>query len=360
MKWMREERLVLVIDILPIIFSLGCAIFIKPSNYIKYTIDLRLATIVAGITMQIILIGFQLRWLIKENKDKNENILTSINGLETSINDFRQFLSFKNCLDKIWKISEKKRISFAARRLKELKDKFENFATQKEIKLSSEEYYKELKYLIEILDKDNNKNDCEIWAQTFFSIQEWGYEASDSERYWDAEILKLAKQINTKRTCFVDDDLLKLLNGKEQSYYESQMNAWTGKTSPPNVTIEKKLKSFYDYLSIYYGEHKNEYKVTSIVLDKNSLEYKGLFDAGGFFGIKLSDGNMHVIEGENYNAVTGLEGQYVLVEENIDELYKLHNRACTEGFCQSLADFISKKTCDGFRAFLNNHGVKMR
>ena len=328
---------------LPIVAIL-CAIFIKVENY---SIDAKLATIVAGIIGQIVLVGIQ-----------SKQISISINDNKEKINNVEKSICFTNEMATILSSGEERRIQYIRRRLNELEEMFKVVAHEQESKLLSvTTYYSELQNLKKQLDNDPKKSRCEIWAMTAFSDNEWDDTDNDLEKYWCDDLLKLANTIVTKRICIINQKLLPLLT-KNEEYYNLQEQDWQRHKNSEEKIAEKSLKSFMDYLRTYYSDLGKQYKVTNYALKSDSQQYYDLVEAKGFFGIMLSNHETYVIKGEAVNAHTGLQGQYVFDRNVIETLYSLHKTACSN--LPELSKFIKSNSSEAFLSFCKNKGINFK
>lgn len=339
--WKFLDWIILISEFALPVIAILCAIFIKQENY---STDAKIATIVAGVIGQIILIGIQIKQVsidLHTNKERIESVEKSI--------------SLTNAMAAILSSGEEKRIGYTRRRLNELKETFEIAAHARETEvLSVTTYYRELKYLKEQLENDPKKTECEIWAMTGFSDNEWDNDDNDLEKYWCEDLLKLACNIYTKRICIIDRKLISLFY-KDKEFYDLQYNDWITHEDNEEKIEEKRLKSFVDYLKTYYASSKKKYLVENFALKSDSQQFHSLVEAKGFFGIKLSNGDRFVIKGEAVSAYTGLQGQYVFDEEVIEKLYNDHQSASRT--LDDLSIFIMNNSSNAFKDFCYKLGI---
>lgn len=340
-KWNIIDWLIFIAEIILPVVAILCAIFIQKDNY---NIDARLATIVAGITGQIVLVGVQLK-----------KINTSMNKNKEYINKIQESICFTNEMTSILSGGEERRIEFARRRLKEIEDIFKTVSKEKDSGLLSvSTYYKELDYLKELLSDNRNIKGCMIWAMTGFSNSEWEDKENDLEKAWCDSLKELAKRIATKRVCIISSELNQLLQ-EDEEYFEIQLKDWKENEKNPELIKTKNLKSFFDYISTYYGKDAKQYKVENFCLNDNSRKYSELVQEKGFFGIELSDEKKLVIKGEAVNPSTGLQGSYVFDENVIKHLYDMHKTVCSSQ--KTLVEFIEQKQYSNFLAFCKKQNL---
>jgi len=343
-KWMLSDWGFFILTIVSPVASLVCSLCIESE---KYSDDEKIATIVAGITIPIVLIG----WKQNENKGLVKSTQKAIDELEQSI-------SATSDMARILSSNDDKKISFARRRLIELDDILKITANESETKLLPVTvYYCELNNMADIIEIDGNTAKCEIWAMTGFSDEEWGDKVNDFESEWGKRIKKLSEKYITNRICLIDQELAQLLK-KDKGYYLNQKQDWIANSSNSFLIQQKRLKSFFDYLTAYYTPQtkSNKHKVTNFALKDTSQAYSELVQAKGFFGIKLSDDSKYVIKGEDVSPATGLQGQFVFYEDSIRKLYDIHKKACKNN--KKLEDFLqSEETSQGFKDFISENGI---
>lgn len=340
-RWDLLDWIFFILTIISPVVSLLCALLIENP---KYSENEKLATIVAGITIPTILIG----WRQNENKGLIKSVKGLMAELESTISPTRH-------LAKILSSGDEKRVSFTQRRLGDFKTILRRAAQDSETELLSVPiYYSELNNLADTIQNDNNPDKCEIWAMTSFTDEEWGDRVNDLEVEWGKRIRQLSGIIVTKRICIIDSELAQLLK-KRKDYYSKQKQDWVRNSSNPVLIQQRRLKSFFDYLITYYkyttdGLVGLEPKVKNYALKSTDQGYIKLIQEKGFFGIKSSDGNKCIITGEDVTS-NGIQGRFVFSEDRINELYDFHIKACKKD--NTLESFLlSDKTSSDFKEFI--------
>jgi len=212
-------------------------------------------------------------------------------------------------------------------------------------KLKPREYYEELDYLAQLIKDDKKMHgrnfDGEIWAMTSFADHEWtdrdGYEG----RWTDTlrELVDLG--IKTKRLCIVPSKLL---------------DAISVDTFTPPADISQ-FPGFMELLKSYYGTgSKSDIAKHYILRDNVELE---LTRTSGFFAIKLSNDELHILTGETVDEYGSMSAEVLFKEDDIRHLQSLCNKFMIDKF--AVENVIKEKAhANGFLKYLSDNGVTIK
>lgn len=280
-------------------------------NSINISTDLKLSTIGAGISISLLSLGMSINGLEKRIKENHETISDRIDSLSQKIDKVNPVM------EKVL-LSENDRLQrFAFRRYDEF-SKTINYALSvgNSGNLRPSEYYVELLYLANLIIKDKADNkqkfSGEIWAMTGFAEDEWicdeGY-----EKQWTEKLKELAKnhKIPTKRLCLIPSELEKIIRGfSEKKEYK-----------------EKSFQQFMELLHQYYCDEDIK-KTTEHFLIRASAN-KELEAINGFFAIKLTNGDLHILYGETGDANGSLTAKLSFDSKEISKIHDLFERFAT-------------------------------
>ncbi len=336
-SWSITDWILLFFEIASPIVAILSAILIKSE---AYEMDYRLATIVAGITIQIVLISVHIKqntFQVQKMIEKNNNTLDSV----------QSSVKFLNELDTIYVSGDERRISFTDRRLNKFKKAIEQYKPNNITsgKLDIDTYYEELYYMASQVLNDPKIQDCSIWAMTTFYDLEWS--SNDGwEKEWRRKLNEFSKVgIKTTRICLLDNEIVSFLS----SCNSKQISKIFEKSSMPLNVSERKIKNFIEYLQSSIGCTK------SYFLYVNNTAYQDLIIEKGYFGIVLSDGKKFLTTREILNPTAGLTAEYVFDEKLIEDLYNLHNQVCIDS--NELLQEILKISTKEFKNFLLKLGL---
>ena len=342
-KWSKEDKFLLLLQVFSFIVSVVVACV--PEN--KMTSTVKLAIICASINIPIIIV--QLSLTIGQNKNesdmqelvsKSDKRDRTIEGNTTKvIKEIDAINSKVSHIITLYEISSSKneRLKrFSDRRIADLINVL-NKANQlgNSDFLGVREYYDELDYLANKLESDIPTR-ASIWAMTGFAPDEWSA-TGGYERDWTGRLQSLSqKGFKTVRLCCLSDDLVRQINKVDFTVPEKNSS----------------LNGLICLLTQYYQEKSNcEHYVI------RPYEFSKLDEINGFFGIILSSGEKHVIQGEAVNLNNGLTGKVLFDEHQINEVYKDFQRACQSE--REICKYIKENSSEAFIKYLNTLGVKI-
>lgn len=337
-KWAWYDTVLLIFEVLSPVVSIICSVFIPGT-----TVDGRIAIIVGGFTIQIILISIQ-------NKLSTNPILETVQNNGDVLMNIEKTVQIADEIKKINETNNKHRIDYFQRRLDEFERTLQRCVPPNSTSgpLDVRVYYNELYNMATQLLEDNSPSSCLIWAMTGFSALEW----SDNgwEREWTRRLKELScKKIITKRVCLISREILGFLKCTNVDLFTPILNANSDDHLPMN---EARFKSFADYLK----DNTNEL-TESYFLYQEDAAYSELIREKGFFGITLSTGEKYLTKGEALTVADGLTGEYVFDKQLIDKIYNLHNRICISDY--NLLNEVEKIATDECKDFLRKYGVNI-
>lgn len=303
-KWSFWDIVVLVIEILSPLISIIITCFIPMSQQLDP--DKRLAIIGAGISLPIVLLQISLTQGQNETGYNIQEVDKKIDIISEKTNHISPVLEqvFISGNDRVQR--------FAFRRFKEVCKTIQSAVNNNNSgNLRPNEYYEELLYLAELIltDKAENKNKFtgEIWAMTAFAEEEWIADAG-YEKLWTAKLKEMVdgNGIKTRRLCLIPDSVYNIISTnpfKEPS--DSEYSFW----------------GFIELLQSYYSNSISK-KITEhyIIREQDNLSLK---DIKGFFAIKLTNGDLHILYGETVDSNGALTAKVLFDSNEIREVRKL-------------------------------------
>lgn len=336
-KWAWYDTLLLILEVASPVISILCSVFIPGT-----TVDGRIAIIVGGFTIQIILISIQ-------NKLSTNPILETVKKNSDVILGIEKTVQITDEIKKINETNDKHRIDFFQRRLDEFEKTLQHCVPPNLTsgQLDVRVYYNELYNMAEQLLNDDSQSKCFIWAMTGFSELEWSDNGWEQE--WTRRLHELSdKKIITKRVCIIDREITNFLKCTDASSFTPILNAASG--TDLLHTNEARFKSFADYL-----RDNNNGLTESYFLYKDNAAYSDLISEKGFFGITLSTGEKYLTKGEALTVSDGLTGEYVFDEKLIRKIYDLHARICISNY--NLLNEVNRIASNECKDFLKKYGV---
>lgn len=338
-KWFWYDTLLLVLEVASPVVSILCSVFIPGTS-----VDGRVAIIVGGFTIQMILISIQ-------NKLSNISILEIVKKNGDILFDIEKTVQIADEIKKINETGDKHRIDYFQRRLDEFERTLQNCVPPNSTsgRLDVRVYYNELYNMAEQLLNDKNPLNCFIWAMTGFSELEWSNNGWEQE--WSRRLKELTnKKIRTKRVCLISNEILRFLKCRNKEEFTSILN-YISDTDRLSAN-EARFKSFADYL-----KDNDDELIESYCLYQNNEAYTELIIEKGFFAITLSNGEKYLTKGESLTVANGLTGEYVFDEKLISKIYELHTRICVPAY--KLLDEVNKIISPECKSFLVEYGVKL-
>lgn len=302
-KWTLTDILVLIAEVASPTLAVILTCFTPLAKWMET--ELRLAIIGLGISIPIIILQASLT--TGQNKNDHE-----IEAMQDSVSSLREQVAHLSPVLEQVCISNNDRIKrFAYRRLSETyNDVLKAVNNGRTDNLRPNEYYKELLHLADLIidDKTKNQKDFtgEVWAMTSFANEEWIADAG-YENLWKERLHEIINAgIKTRRLCLISDELKQIISSSQE------INEWSSENGS--------FKSFIGFLEDYYGKDKSTNNIEHfIVCEKESKELTAI---KGFFAIRLTNGELHILYGETVDAQE-LTAQVLFKEDEIKEVRNL-------------------------------------
>jgi hypothetical protein len=280
---------------------------------------------------------------VGQNKSEND-----LEELATNMTDMTIKLShISPILEKVFLSGNDRVKRFVYRRMGEVNKTIQSaLSNNNSGNLRPSEYYEELLYLADMIikDKDEQKRNFtgEVWAMTSFAEEEWiadeGY-----EKLWTEKLRHIVDRgIKTRRLCIIPDNVYRIITGET--------------FSEPAANTEKSFHGFVKLLEIYYGTPTSK-KTAEHYLIRTS-DNPELNQIKGFFAIKLTNGDLHILHGETVNENGALTAKVLFDPIEIQsvrgrfELYTGYNYAMGQ-----VIPFIAKQ--NGFIEYLRKRNVRI-
>lgn len=336
-KWTFWDIVVLALEILSPLISIIITCFTPIGQAVGS--DNRLAIIGGGISIPVVLLQISLT----QGQNKVEN---DVQQLADKINELSDKMNHINPVLERAFISGNERLQrFAYRRFDEACKIIQSAVNNNNSgNLQPSEYYKELLYLADLIkdDKIGNKNKFtgEIWAMTGFADEEWiadeGY-----ERLWTERLKELidVHGIKTRRLCLLPDSVFETISA--QSFQAPSVN-------------DRRFWGFVEFLKSYYSDEKTK-KVTSHYLIRER-DNPSLDEIKGFFAIKLTNGDLHILYGETVDSHGALTAKVLFNPEEIQEVRRLFELYTRPNYTlqKKLREIVGT---NGFVSYLQNAGI---
>jgi hypothetical protein len=332
-KWQTTDVIALIIQIAFPVISIIIAIFL-PSDQLPD--NAKLAIIGLGILVPLIVNQISLT----NGQNNTEFILSEI---KNKLQQFDEKLSHINpLLENAFLSGNDRIIRFALRRMDEVK-KVLKYAidNQSSGMLKPRDYYDELEHLADLITKDKKIHGKdftgEIWAMTSFAPDEWIKDDSYEGTWIESLKQMIDLGITTKRICIIPSTLIEKIS--KEIFNEEET-----KDIP-------QFSGFVKLLKDYYGK-KAKKGIAKHYIIKNTVD-TDLTSTGGFFGIKLTDGTLHILTGETVDKFGSLTAESIFNEKEI----KIFRERC-EKFMKDkyilenvLTQTIKKA---GFKTYIDN------
>ncbi len=337
-KWTFWDVVVLVLEILSPLISIIITCFIPAGKGLDS--DIRLSIIGAGICIPVVLLQISITQGQNKSESDIQEIGVSVIELSEKINHISPVLEqvFLTGNDRIQR--------FAYRRFGETCKIIQSAVNNNNSgNLRPNEYYEELLFLADLIlkDKVENKNrfNGEIWAMTGFAEEEWiaddGY-----ERLWTDKLKDLADSgIKTRRLCLIPDSVYNIIIC--QPFIE-----------PAEDILS--FRGFIELLESYYGTEVRK-KVTEHYIIREHDNPK-LEEIKGFFAIKLTNGDLHILYGETVDANCALTAKVLFDSNEIQEVRRLFERYAIPNYKieKRLKEMVAS---NGFVSYLQNRGITL-
>ena len=332
-KWTFWDIVVLVLEILSPIASLIITCFVPAGKALES--DMRLLIIGAGISIPVILLQIS----VTQGQNKNESDIQKIdNGLCVKINDISPVLDqarkidnninelsvkmnhISPVLEQVFLTGNDRIQRFAYRRFGETCKIIQSAVNNHNSgNLRPNEYYEELMFLAELIQKDKAENKNRLWADKLKDLVDAG--------------------IKTRRLCLIPDSVYDIIT--HQPFAE------------PSTDIQS-FRGFMELLESYYGAGVRK-KVTEhyIIRERDNPKLEEL---KGFFAIKLTNGDLHILCGETVDANGALTAQVLFDPNEIQEVRRIFELYARSNYKidQKLTDMTAS---NGFMEYLQNRGI---
>lgn len=305
-KWTFWDIVVLVLEICSPLVAIVFTCIIPEGKVLDP--DVRLSIIGAGISIPVVLLQIS----ITQGQNKNENDLQKI---DNNINDLSGKMNhISPVLEQVF-LSRNDRIQrFAYRRFGETCKVIQSAVYNRNSgNLRPSEYYEELMFLADLILKDKaekkSRFNGEIWAMTGFAEEEWiaddGY-----ERLWTDKLKEMVDAgIKTRRLCLLPDSVYDIITS--QTFIEPSKDIYS-------------FRGFIELLESYYRTDAKK-KVTEhyVIRERDNPELK---EIKGFFAIKLTNGDLHILYGETVDSNGALTAKVLFDSNEIQNVRDLFER----------------------------------
>lgn len=335
-KWTFWDIVVLVLEILSPIVSLIITCFIPAGKALES--DVKLLIIGAGISIPVVLLQIS----ITQGQNKNESDIQKIDNDVNELSDKMNHIS--PVLEQVFLSGNDRIQRFAYRRFGEVCKVIQSAVNNNNSgNLRPNEYYQELMFLADLIlkDKAENKNkfNGEIWAMTGFAEEEWIADAG-YERLWTEKLKNLVDAgIKTRRLCLIPDSVYDII------------------TCQPFIVPSSNAHSFQGFIKLmesYYGTGAKKKVVEHYIIRER--DNPNLDEIKGFFAIKLTNGDLHILYGETVDSNGALTAKVLFDSNEIQEVRGLFELYAIPNYKieKKLADIAAS---DGFMEYLQNRGI---
>ena len=307
-KWTFWDIVVLVLEILSPLASIVITCFIPAGKALDS--DMRLSIIGAGISIPVVLLQIS----ITQGQNKSEN---DIQKIDNNVNELSEKINhISPVLEQVFLSGNDRIQRFAYRRFCESCKIIQSAVNNNNSgNLRPNEYYEELMFLADLILKDKAENKIrfsgEIWAMTGFAEEEWiaddGY-----ERLWTDKLKEMVDSgIKTRRLCLLPDSVYDII------------------THQPFIEPTEDIHSF-----------------------------RGFIEIRGFFAIKLTNGDLHILYGETVDSNGALTAKVLFDSgeiQNVRRLFELYAKPNYK-IEKKLKDMVAS---NGFIPYLQNRGIML-
>lgn len=337
-KWTLIDILVLFLEVIAPTVSILITCVVP--NGQELSENEKLAIMSAGISIPVILLQISVtvgqnsnEKSIKENKESILEISEKLNHISP-------------ILENVF-ISDNERVKrFVYRRMDEVTKIIQSALNNNNSgDLRPSEYYEELLYLADLIvhDKEEQKKRFtgEIWAMTSFAEDEWiadeGY-----EKLWTEKLKDISeKGIKTRRLCIIPNDVYQIIS--RNRFSENQANS------------NNAFLAFIELLKMYYGNQSKRKTSEHYFLKEN--DNPDLASIKGFFAIKLSSGELHILHGETVNENGTITAKVLFDSSEIQRVRQLFELYAVENYkMENVIPRIAKQ--NGFTDYLNKNNIK--
>lgn len=312
-RWTTIDIVILGIEIIAPVVSILITVVYPPGANLPE--DIKLAIIGVGIAIPIIL----LQSSVTVGQKKSEYDLGKLEVRVAELNEKVSHIS--PILEQVFLLGNVRAERFAYRRMREVSKTIQAaLSSNNSGNLRPSEYYEELLYLADLIIKDQDeqkrKFNGEVWAMTSFAEDEWiadeGY-----EKLWTLRLKELVDRgIKTRRLCIVPDNVYRLISGK--TFFEPDRNA------------EKAFWGFIELLESYYRESARKKTAEHFFIRPN--DNPELIQIRGFFAIKLTNGELHILHGETVNENGALTAKVLFDPAEIRNVRRLFDLYTSDNY----------------------------
>jgi hypothetical protein len=341
-KWQAMDIVALVVQIvLPLIALFVAWRVPSGSGAGELESDAKLSIIGLGLLVPLIL--NQITITIGQNRSD-----TSFQCVEDKLRALEEQLAQNNpMLEKAYLSKNERVLRFAIRRMDEVYTKIK-FAVDnlRSNQLMPRDYYDELEYYALLIKNDKSIKGKEfrgeIWAMTSFAPDEWikddSYEGS-----WTETMRQMVDMgITTKRLCIIPAMLMDLIS--KDSFTE------------PAPEELPEFRGFVKLLTDYYGTGSRKNVAQHFII--KSTQDAELAQTGGFFAIKLTNGELHILTGETVDKLGSLTAEALFDETVIKKFREQCEKFMKPRY--SLEKIISDcAQKDGFLKYLYDKGINL-
>ena len=337
-KWTFWDIVVLVFEILSPLTAIIITCFIPAGKELDS--DVRLSIIGAGISIPIVLLQIS----ITQGQNKSEG---DIQKIDNSVNELSEKMNhISPVLEQVFLSGNDRIQRFAYRRFGEVCKVIQSAVNNNNSgNLKPNEYYQELLFLAELIlkDKAENKNKFkgEIWAMTGFAEEEWIADAG-YERLWIEKLKDLVDAgIKTRRLCLIPDSVYDIITC--ESFVE------------PSTDVHS-FREFIGLLESYYGTGARKKVVEHYIIRER--DNPSLDKIKGFFAIKLTNGDLHILYGETVDDNCALTAKVLFDSNEIQDVRGLFELYARQNYKieKKLVEMVGT---NGFMEYLQSHGISL-
>ncbi len=334
-KWSIIDIIILIIEILAPTISILIAFFYSND---RMTEDVKLAIISVGIVIPVILL--QISVTVGQKKSEYDARV-----LELRMTEMQDKLNHVSpILEQVFKSGNTRIQRFVYRRMDEVNRTIQSaLSNNNSGNLRPSEYYEELLYLADLIIKDKEKHKKkftgEVWAMTSFAEDEWiadeGY-----ERLWTRKLEEIVDRgIKTRRLCIVPDDVYAIISD----------------TTFSEPTNNKAFDGFIKLLDSYYGKSTRKKFVEHYFIRPG--DNPDLTEIKGFFAIKLTNGELHILHGETVNENGAITAKVLFDPAEIRDVRRLFELYTSDNYDIGRVITATAKR-NGFVEYLRNRNIE--
>lgn len=358
-KWDLGDYVVLGLEILSPVIAIIITCVVPAGKALDA--DVRLSIISTGIFIPILLLQIS----VTQGQNKSESDMQKIDDSISELSKEVSHISFKSdaicttvnevsgkvnhispVLEQVFLSGNDRIQRFAYRRFGEVCKVIQSAVNNNNSgELKPTEYYQELLFLAERISKDKAENkdkfSGEIWAMTSFADEEWIADAG-YEKLWTDKLKELTNEgIKTRRLCLIPDSVYRIIT--QQPFAE------------PN---EKKgsFRGLIELLKSYYSTRARKEVAEHFIIREH--DNPDLYKVKGFFAIKLTNGELHILYGETFDANCALTARVLFDSSEIKEVRRLFDLYARPAYKveKKIPEMVAS---NGFIEYLQNQGISL-